>query len=59
MDAQISQVDWKNRAEKVLGKYPQAIMGDAVKAFEVALNISDADREWVRTWLTDKYNVRF
>ncbi|RDE19846.1 tricarboxylate transporter [Motiliproteus coralliicola] len=47
------------RSEKVLGKYPQAVMGDAVKAFEVALNISDADRQWVRDWLTKKYNVRF
>ena len=51
--------DFKSRAEEVLGSYPQAVKGKAVKAFQVALDISDADREWVRNWLTTRYNVRF
>lgn len=50
---------FKQRSEKVLGRYPQAIYGDAVNAFETALSISEADRSWVRNWLTEKYQVRF
>ncbi len=50
---------FKSRAEEVLGAYPQAVKGKAVKAFNVALDISDADRDWVRNWLTSKYNVKF
>ncbi|KZM45926.1 tricarboxylate transporter [Marinomonas sp. SBI22] len=51
--------EFKSRSEKVLGLYPQAIYGDATSAFNTALSISDADKEWVRSWLTEKYNVRF
>ncbi|SEQ30346.1 Tripartite-type tricarboxylate transporter, receptor component TctC [Amphritea atlantica] len=50
--------DFKSRSELVLGDYPQAVKGKAVKAFKAALDISDADREWVRNWLTSRYNVQ-
>lgn len=50
--------EFKDRSPTVLGKYPQAVHGEAVKAFESALAMSEADRQWVRTWLADKYNVR-
>lgn len=55
----VSSDTFQSRKEKVLGKYPQAVMGDAVKTFEIALNLSDTDKQWVRSWLTEKYNVRF
>jgi tripartite-type tricarboxylate transporter receptor subunit TctC len=48
---------FKNNSELVLGKYPQAVKGKAAKMFAAALDISDADRKWVRNWLTTKYNV--
>lgn len=50
---------FKSRAEEVLGAYPQAVKGKAVKAFKVALDMDDADREWVRNWLTTRYHVQF
>ncbi len=49
---------FKNRAEDVLGSYPQAVKGKAVKAFQSALDISDSDRQWVRDWLATRYNVK-
>ncbi len=50
---------FKSRAKDVLGSYPQAVKGKAVKAFQNALDITDADRKWIRNWLTSRYNVRF
>jgi len=55
----IQSDDFKNNSELVLGKYPQAVKGKAAKVFKTALDISDTDREWVRNWLTTKYNVVF
>lgn len=51
--------EFKERSPKVLGLYPQAVRGDAIKAFDAALALSDADRNWIQSWLTEKYNVRF
>lgn len=51
--------DFKSSSQKVLGLYPQATQADASKAFEAALSISEEDREWVRNWLTSRYNVKF
>lgn len=48
---------FKSRSEEVLGNYPQAVKGNAVKAFQAALDMSEADREWVRNWLSTRYNV--
>lgn len=50
---------FKSRAEEVLGSYPQAVKDKAVKAFQAALDMDEADREWVRNWLTTRYNVQF
>ncbi|MGI1669856.1 MAG: tricarboxylate transporter [Neptuniibacter sp.] len=55
----VESEEFQSRSGKVLGKYPQAVFGDAVNAFDAALSISEADREWVRNWLTTKYNVKF
>lgn len=55
----VESEEFKTRSAKVLGLYPQAVYDDAVGAFDAAMSITDADREWVRQWLTDKYNVRF
>ncbi|MDD1828134.1 tricarboxylate transporter [Photobacterium sp. ZSDE20] len=51
--------EYKERSPQVLGLYPQAVNDNATKAFEMALNISNDDRQWVRDWLTKNYNVRF
>ena len=51
--------DFQKNKELVLGDYPQAVKGKAVKAFNTALDISETDREWVRNWLTTRYNVKF
>lgn len=54
----VASAEFKERSPKVLGQYPQAIQGDAAKAFEAALAITEEDRQWVRNWLADKYNVK-
>ncbi|CZF79187.1 Tripartite tricarboxylate transporter family receptor [Grimontia celer] len=55
----VASEEFKSRSPQILGMYPQAVGENAVKAFNAALDISDADREWVRNWLTTKYNVSF
>ncbi|MGB0664972.1 MAG: Bug family tripartite tricarboxylate transporter substrate binding protein [Pontibacterium sp.] len=55
----VESEEFLSTSEKVLGKYPQAVHGEAAAAFNAALALSDADKAWIRTWLTDKYGVRF
>ncbi len=58
-DKVVSADGFAERSKEVLGAYPQAVGMKAQKAFAVALDIDDADREWIRNWLTEKYGTRF
>lgn len=49
--------DFPERSAKVLGNYPQ-LTGDAAEAaFDVALSMSETDKNWVRNWLNKKYQT--
>ena len=55
----ISKEGFKQESEAVLGQYPQLVHQDAMKVLNAALSISDEDKDWVRNFLTEKYNARF
>jgi tripartite-type tricarboxylate transporter receptor subunit TctC len=45
--------------EDVLGAYEQVTDQEAARLYELATNVSDEAREWIRSWLGEKYNVQF
>lgn len=51
--------EFKKKAEAELGDYEQATGKAAETMLKVALDIPPEARQWVRKWLTDKYNVKF
>lgn len=55
----ISAPDFAESAKKVLGAYEQSTDGDAEAKFKLATEVSPDAKEWVRSWLTNKYNVSF
>ncbi|OEE87043.1 tricarboxylate transporter [Enterovibrio norvegicus FF-162] len=57
--AMVNQPDFKQKSDNVLGDYPQLTGESAQAALKTALSLSEADREWVRAWLTEKYNTKF
>ncbi len=50
---------FKDKAMKVLGTYPQKVGPDAELLVNTAINVDPKAKEWVRNWLTTKYNVKF
>lgn len=57
--AVIKRDDVKEALVKRLGKYEQAVHGDAEKLKKIATTVDDKSRDWVRNWLTEKYNTQF
>ncbi len=55
----VSAPDFAEKSEAVLGVYPQSTGEAAVKRMELAVNVPDEQKEWVRSWLVEKYNVKF
>ncbi|MBV1789483.1 tricarboxylate transporter [Marinobacterium sp. D7] len=55
----VASEGFKARSEEMLGSYPQAVGKQAQKAFAIALDITDGDKEWIRNWLTEKYGTQF
>lgn len=51
--------EFKGKAAKVLGTYPQAVGPDAEALMKIAINIDPKAANWVRHWLTETYNVKF
>jgi tripartite-type tricarboxylate transporter receptor subunit TctC len=55
----IATPEFKEKSKAELGDYEQAT-GKAAEAFlKVALEVTPEARQWVRKWLTEKYNVKF
>ncbi|MGQ7792599.1 Bug family tripartite tricarboxylate transporter substrate binding protein [Faunimonas sp. B44] len=44
---------------EVLGEYEQATGDAALRLYDVATNMPDEARDWLRNYLTTEYNVRF
>lgn len=57
--AAVASEELQERKGDVLGDYPQATGEQAQRLFDIATNISDESREWMRNYLTENYNVRF
>ena len=57
--AMITDPGFAAKAEKILGDYPQAVGKPAEIMKEQAITVTPAAKEWVRNWLTTKYNVEF
>jgi len=51
--------NFKKSRIKNLGVYEQTVGIKAKKLKELATTVSDEDKQWVKDWLTKKYNVQF
>ena len=50
---------FKEESQTVLGTYPQKVGPDAEQLLDTAIDVDPNAKEWVRTWLTETYNVKF
>jgi tripartite-type tricarboxylate transporter receptor subunit TctC len=55
----ISRPGFMQEAEQVLGSYEQAVGRKAEVLVRGAIHVDAGARKWVRTWLEDKYSVKF
>lgn len=55
----IVREDFQQASRKRLGVYAQAVHGDAEKLKKIATSVNAQSREWVRNWLTQRYNTQF
>ena len=55
----IAAPGFKEESQSVLGTYPQKVGPDAELLLETAIDVDPKAKEWVRTWLTETYNVKF
>ena len=50
--------DFKEKSELVLGTYPQATGEAAVTRMKLAVDVAPEAKQFVKNWLTEKYNVK-
>ena len=50
---------FKEDSQGVLGTYAQKVGPDAELLLETAINVDPKAKDWVRSWLTETYNVKF
>ena len=50
--------DFKEKSQLVLGTYPQATGDGAVTRMKLAVDVVPEAKQFVKNWLTEKYNVR-
>jgi tripartite-type tricarboxylate transporter receptor subunit TctC len=55
----VSAPGFKEKSEKILGTYPQAVGTAAEGSLKAVLGLNADAKKWVQNWLTEKYNVRF
>ena len=55
----ISTPEFKEKSKEELGDYEQATGKAAAAMLKVALDVTPEARQWVRKWLTEKYDVKF
>jgi tripartite-type tricarboxylate transporter receptor subunit TctC len=51
--------EYEANKDKMIGAYPQVTGKAAETRFKAAIHVPPAAKEWVREWLTKKYNVVF
>ena len=54
----ISAPDFEEKSQLVLGTYPQATGDAAVTRMKLAVDVPPEATQFVRDWLTEKYDVR-
>ena len=50
--------DFKEKSQLVLGTYPQATGDGAVTRMKLAVDVVPEAKQFVKDWLTEKYDVR-
>lgn len=55
----ISAPDFAAKSAKRLGVYQQATGAQAEKLKQIATSVDPQSRQWVQSWLTEKYGVKF
>jgi len=55
----LKDAEFRKAAEEDLGDYPQFTGERAVNLVTQATTISPEAKQWVKNWLTTKYNVKF
>lgn len=55
----IADPKFKEISENELGIYPQVIGASAQKLKNLATTVNKEDKEWIKNWLSDKYNIKF
>ncbi len=55
----VNAPDFAEKSASVLGVYPQSTGEAAVKRMKLAVEVAPEQKQWVRDWLTEKYNVKF
>ena len=54
----VAAPDFKEKSELVLGIYPQATGEAAVTRMKLAVDVAPEAKQFVKDWLTEKYNVK-
>ena len=54
----VAASDFKEKSELVLGIYPQATGDAAVTRMKLAVDVAPEAKQFVKDWLTEKYNVK-
>ena len=54
----VGAADFREKSELVLGIYPQATGEAAVTRMKLAVDVAPEAKEFVKNWLTEKYNVK-
>ena len=54
----VAAPDFKEKSELVLGIYPQATGDAAVTRMKLAVDVAPEAKQFVKDWLTEKYNVK-
>ena len=47
-----------DKAEEVLGNYPQLTNEQAEQALQAVLEVDEKSQEWIRQWLLKNYNAK-
>jgi tripartite-type tricarboxylate transporter receptor subunit TctC len=55
----VADPEFKSKSENDLGTYPQYIGQSAKKLKELATTVNKEDKQWIKNWLSEKYNIKF
>ena len=55
----IKAADFKEKSKDLLGIYTQTTGKDAQDLKQIATNVNLKDKQWIKNWLSEKYNIKF